>query len=241
MNLIIDVGNTLVKVAVFEGSEVILSIKIAHNDLEKELTSIVKKYHINKIIISSVGKLDDNYFKFLPQEHLIYLNHATKFPFKNKYKTPSTLGVDRLALISAAFNINQNQNTLVVDAGTCLTFDFIDVHNHYLGGAISPGLQMRFNALNHYTNALPLLTPNEVFDFVGDNTDTCIYSGVVNGMINEIDGIINQYKERYKDLTIILTGGDTNFLSKQLKSSIFANSNFLLEGLNYLLNFNLKE
>ena len=241
MNLIIDVGNTLVKVAVFEESEVILSIKIPHNDLEKELTSIVKKYHINKIIISSVGKLDDNYFKFLPQEHLIYLNQGTKFPFKNKYKTPSTLGVDRLALISAAFNLNQNKNTLVIDAGTCLTFDFIDVHNHYLGGAISPGLQMRFNALNHFTNALPLLTPNEVFDFVGDNTDSCIYSGVVNGMINEIDGVINQYTERYKDLTIILTGGDTNFLSKQLKSSIFANSNFLLEGLNYLLNFNLKE
>jgi type III pantothenate kinase len=131
-----------------------------------------------------------------------------------------------------------DNNVLIIDAGTCITYDFITNKNEYLGGAISPGIRMRYKGLNNLTANLPLLETKSPEDIIGSSTNSSIHSGVVNGVVNEIDGFINAYKEKYSYLTVILTGGDANFLSEQLKSSIFANSNFLLEGLNYILEFN---
>ncbi|NNK40613.1 MAG: type III pantothenate kinase, partial [Winogradskyella sp.] len=163
-----------------------------------------------------------------------------KLPFINKYETPKTLGVDRIALVSASVLHFPDQNVLIIDAGTCVTYDFITNDNNYIGGAISPGLSMRYRALNTFTAKLPLLNVQQPKSVVGKTTESSIHSGVVNGIVLEIDGVIDQYKEQFGDLTVILTGGDGKFLSNQLKNSIFANSNFLLQGLNYILQFNLK-
>ncbi|MCL4160212.1 UNVERIFIED_CONTAM: hypothetical protein GTU68_064981, partial [Idotea baltica] len=159
-------------------------------------------------------------------------------PFKNLYSTPKTLGIDRIALVCASVEQFPDKNVLIIDAGTCITFDFITNKNHYLGGAISPGIRMRYKSLHKFTANLPLLDTKKPKKSIGNSTANSMHSGVVQGVLFEIDGAIQKYKLKYPDLTVILTGGDTNFLSKQLKSSIFANSNFLLEGLNYLLQYN---
>ena len=164
--------------------------------------------------------------------------HSTKIPFKNSYATPKTLGMDRVALATAAFYQNSGANTLVIDAGTCITYDMMNDYGEYLGGAISPGLRMRYSALHEYTAKLTLLEPQDILDIIGNSTNASIHSGVLNGICREIDGVIGQYQSRFEDLTVILTGGDAQILSKRLKNTIFANSNFLLEGLNYLLEYN---
>lgn len=153
-------------------------------------------------------------------------------PFFNNYGSPRSLGVDRIALAAAAAVNYPKKNVLVIDAGTCITFEFKNANDEYLGGAIAPGIQMRFKALHDYTAKLPLVSLASVEDFIGNNTETSILSGVVNNVVQEIDGVINQYLARFEDLTVILTGGDTLFLAERVKNTIFANPNFLLEGLN---------
>ncbi|WP_034041488.1 type III pantothenate kinase [Wocania ichthyoenteri] len=240
MNLIIDVGNTYVKLAVFKGDEIKRKDVVKLDHLLKYFNSLKKEYKsINKAIISSVGKLNDKDISYIDKQvDLILLNFETKLPFKNLYSTPKTLGIDRIALVSASVNQFPKKNTLIIDAGTCITYDFVTDKNEYIGGAISPGIRMRYKSLNNLTANLPLLETEIPNSITGNSTNTSIHSGVVNGVLKEIEGVINQYEQKYSDLTVILTGGDANFLSKQLKSSIFANSNFLLEGLNYILQFN---
>tara|TARA_R110002049_G_scaffold95397_1_gene234258 strand:+ start:4928 stop:5659 length:732 start_codon:yes stop_codon:yes gene_type:complete len=240
MNLIIDVGNSFVKLAVFKSGKAIYKEVVEIELILQRIRVIREKYNaIESAIISSVGKLNEKDIKVIDDcFNLIILNTKTKLPFKNLYETPKTLGVDRIALVSASVNQFPESNVLIVDAGTCITYDFVTSKKEYLGGAISPGLRMRYRALNNLTANLPLLDTEIPDNITGKSTKSSIHSGVVNGVLKEIDGVIEAYKEKYSDLTVILTGGDTNFLSKQLKSSIFANSNFLLEGLNYILQFN---
>ncbi|MDT0558496.1 type III pantothenate kinase [Ichthyenterobacterium sp. W332] len=240
MNLIIDVGNTYVKFAVFSKGKQIKLYKTKTKKIISGLRELLKwKYVFNKAIISSVGKLNQTKINTLKKElDLIILDSELKLPFINKYKTPKTVGADRLALVSASVKHYNKSNVLIIDAGTCITYDFITSNNHYLGGAISPGIRLRYKALNNLTANLPLLETKHPNTIVGNSTAESIHSGVINGVVKEIDGVVKEYKTKYKDLTVILTGGDTEFLSKQLKSSIFANSNFLLEGLNFILEFN---
>jgi type III pantothenate kinase len=127
---------------------------------------------------------------------------------------------------------------LVIDSGTCITFDLVNAKSEYLGGAISPGIEMRFKAVNAYTANLPLLRPEEAIPEKADSTRNAIQRGILNGVICEIDGTIDQYTAEYSTLTVVLTGGDANFLANNLKSSIFAIPNFLLEGLNSILIYN---
>lgn len=129
---------------------------------------------------------------------------------------------------------------MVIDAGTCVTYDFIDEENNYLGGAIAPGLRLRYEVLHNFTAKLPLLSLESPKDFIGTSTSESIHSGVVNGFAYEIDGFIDEYKARYSNFIIILTGGDTDFLAKRLKNTIFANSNFLLESLNQTFQYKIK-
>ncbi|WP_435261927.1 type III pantothenate kinase [Tenacibaculum sp. nBUS_03] len=242
MFLIIDVGNTRVKVAVYENDVVVDSIVFLKTKIIEELEKIISKYRISKSIVSSVATFSKNEEeKIIEMINPIILNHETKVPFENKYDTPKTLGVDRIALAAAAVSKFPEKNTLVIDAGTCITFDFITKDKKYLGGAISPGIAMRYRALNAFTSKLPLLKKRHITDFIGRNTDTSMHSGVVNGVYNEIMGLINQYKAGYQDLTIVLTGGDTKFLAEQLKSVIFAHPNFVLEGLHTILIYNLED
>jgi type III pantothenate kinase len=240
MNLAIDVGNTRVKIAVFEKDKLVELFVFNKTKILSEIKDILKKHEISTGIMSNVASISDSKLKKiknLVQIHII--SSLTEVPFKNLYKTPETLGVDRIALVAGAVSQFSGHNVLVIDAGTCITFDFVNSEGEYIGGAISPGLKMRFNSLNHFTANLPLLEKDELTDFIGTNTKESMNSGVINGVIQEIDGVINQYKKKFLDLTVVLTGGDTNFLAKQLKSSIFANQNLLLHGLNKILIHNI--
>ncbi|WP_411893455.1 type III pantothenate kinase [Winogradskyella sp. A2] len=240
MNLIVDVGNSFVKFAVYKRNKLEYKISFELSEFKKQFKSVKKKYpKINRAIVSSVGRLSKKQVEIIDDDlKLIVLSHELKTPFKNLYETPETLGVDRIALVSASVDKFPDKNVLIIDAGTCITYDFVTDENVYLGGAISPGIRLRYKALNNLTANLPLLETNLPKSIIGDSTEESIHSGVVNGVIKEIDGLIEYYKENHQDLTVILTGGDANFLSNQLKNSIFANSNFLLEGLNFLLDYN---
>jgi type III pantothenate kinase len=243
MNLIIDVGNTKVKLAVFSEQKLVKKRSATHKNFLSKISILQQEFqNLTHTIISSVGKISDADLEYLKRNlNLLVLNHSIKIPFNNCYTTPTTLGVDRIALVSASVNKYPDKNVLIIDAGTCITYDFITNKNDYLGGAISPGLKMRYNALHNLTANLPLLETKPPKNLIGNSTSESIHSGVVNGILKEIDGIVQEYEKKYQDLTVILTGGDTKFLSKRLKSSIFANSNFLLEGLNFILEFNTIE
>ncbi len=239
MDLVIDVGNTRVKAAVFEKDEVVEVVVFYKSKIISEIKKIIKNKPIKRSIISAVATLSESKLKKLHGFlDLLELTHDTKVPFKNLYKTPKTLGVDRIALASIAATKYSRKNVLLIDAGTCVTFDVVTKDGEYLGGAISPGMKMRYQSLHNYTSKLPLLNAELPNSFIGDSTVSCIHSGIVNGISNEIDGVINQYKKKFKDLTVVLTGGDTIFLSKEIKNTIFANQNSLLEGLHKILIYN---
>jgi len=242
MNLIVDVGNTYVKFAIYNDANLIYKVSFKLIEFKKQYKILKKDFpKLKNAIIASVGHLSKVQVELINKDlNVIELSSKTKLPFKNLYKTPKTLGVDRIALVSASVQQFSNKNVLIIDAGTCITYDFITKDNHYLGGAISPGIRLRYKSLNDLTANLPLLDTEQPKSIIGDSTETSIHSGVVNGVVKEIDGIIDQYLVDYSDLTVILTGGDTKFLSNQLKNTIFANSNFLLEGLNFILEYNSK-
>ncbi len=240
MNLVIDVGNTYIKIGVFDQSKIIYKDIIKQADFKTSIANLKDGYpSITHAIVSSVSMLPDGYIDFVNNFfETLFLDHLVQMPFKNLYKTPKTLGIDRMVLIAAAVDQFPKKNVLVIDAGTCITFDFKNEKEEYLGGAISPGLRMRYESLHNFTAKLPLLELKDPENTIGNSTEEAIHSGVVNGILNEIDGLIQEYCNIYPDLTVILTGGDAHFLSKRLKNSIFATSNFLLEGLNYILAFN---
>lgn len=236
MQLIIDVGNTKIKLAIFQGDKLLEKRETYLETFVEVVIDLVKDHAVKRAIISSVGRLNEQQMRAVQNRFpTVVLNHNTALPFKNAYKSPETLGVDRLALVSAFAKAYPKQNGLIIDAGTCITYDFINAEGVYLGGAISPGLRLRYTSLHNLTANLPLLETKEVEQWIGDTTESAIHSGVYNGLIQEIDGVIAQYKDKYEPLVVILTGGDAHILSKRLKNSIFAHSNFLLEGLNYIL------
>jgi type III pantothenate kinase len=240
MNLVIDIGNTRIKIAVFQNSKLIHNEGITKENLVNNAMLLIKKFDCTNAIISSVGSLKKSQIDQLRTEiNLIELNFKTKVPFKNSYSTPKTLGVDRIALISSAISKFPNKNVLVIDTGTCITYDFLDSKGCYFGGAISPGINLRYKSLHTFTDKLPLLAPVDTNQVIGRTTEESIHLGVINGTINEIDSFINQYRKKNKDLTVVLTGGDANFLANKLKNGIFANPFFLLEGLNNILIYNL--
>lgn len=243
MNLIIDVGNTLAKVAVFQNDELVKKEVVEKELLEKKIKEIFEEFpEIYRVITSNVSKITFA----LPSElqkraKILDLDANTLLPFENLYGTLSTLGNDRKALAAAAAKKYPDRNVLVIDAGTCITYDFKNAENQYLGGGISPGMKMRFKALNSFTANLPLVEAEQELKLIGDSTLSSINSGVVFGFLKEIEGIIEEYASRYDEMLVIITGGDAQFLSINLKNSIFANSNFLLEGLNYILEFNISQ
>lgn len=240
MNLVVDIGNSSLKVAIFD-KKLMTSKFIYTNQSLNIFSDLFKNNVIDNCLISNVSTIDKNILDFLKiNSNLFSINESINLPFINLYKTKNTLGHDRIALVSAAAIDFPDQNTLIIDTGTCITYDFKNSENEYLGGGISPGIQMRFKSLNSQTSKLPLSTINLDYKLIGDDTNSSINSGVVHGVISEINGIINQYQERFKNIKIILTGGDSNFLLKKIKNTIFADQNFLLKGLNYLLENNIK-
>jgi type III pantothenate kinase len=240
MNLVVDVGNTLIKLAIFDKKRLVYRKTGMKSDFDKNIESILEEFPlVEQVILSVVGgfseksrlKLEKNYSVFNVTPHI-------NIPFVNDYATPKTLGVDRIALVSAAKDQYDGKDVLIIDVGTCITYDFMNAKGQYKGGAISPGINMRYKALHDYTEKLPLLDANIPQNILGNSTQTSIHSGVMYGVTLEIDGVISQYRQDFEDLTVILTGGNAHFLLDRLKNSIFANSNFLLEGLNFLLEHN---
>ncbi|WKK66194.1 type III pantothenate kinase [Lutimonas zeaxanthinifaciens] len=242
MNLVIDIGNTQIKVAVFEDTILLYKDQFPAEQIVSKIISLTEQYDIQRSIVSHVSSIAPMLWKEL--EGLLKplkLNHDTLVPFENKYLTPKTLGVDRIALMAGAVNQFPKTNVLVIDAGSCITFDFLNEYGSYFGGDISPGILMRYKAVNHFTANLPLLEKTEHIPDNGNSTENAIHRGVLNGVIQEIEGVISQYRTNYQKLTVVLTGGDTIFLAKNIKSSIFAIPNFLLEGLNSILIHNIDE
>ena len=240
MNLIIDIGNTATKLAVFQLDKIEAVQTIATKEMVFEVEKLLEKFsEIRQGLLSTVRTMDNSEVETLQKLLPIKILEASfKLPFKNRYDTPLTLGVDRLALMAAAVKQHPNSHVLVIDAGSCITYDFMDADQNYLGGAISTGIGMRYKSLEVFTSNLPLLQKTIPNQHIGSSTEASIHSGVINGVLQEIEGAIKVYQNKYPDLTVILTGGDAEFLCKQFKISIFANSNFLLEGLNFLLEFN---
>ncbi|MDO6737220.1 type III pantothenate kinase [Wenyingzhuangia sp. 2_MG-2023] len=242
MNLIIDEGNTRIKLAVFDKGQL---VDIEYTKIEsyrESVKRIITGYKIEAVILSSVTDEIISVFNEIEIKNKIILSYKTPLPFKISYETPNTLGVDRIALVAAAWKKNPNENSLIIDAGTCITYDFIDATGNYLGGAIAPGLGMRFKGMHCFTKKLPdLKVPEGTIGLIGKTTKQCMESGALNGMVFEIEGSIRAYQQKFKKVNIILTGGDANFLCKQLKNSIFVNSNFLLEGLNEVLTYQFKD
>ena len=239
MNLAVDIGNTRTKAAVFQEHTILETFVIQNVDFYEEVKNIISDFQIERIVMSSVADIETKYLKKIEKMVSVFVvSTEMKLPFNNRYGTPKTLGIDRIALAAAASKLYSNQNCLVIDAGTCITYDFLNSKNEYLGGAIAPGLEMRYKALNTFTAKLPKLSIHVPNNPIGKSTDESIHSGVVFGVIHEIEGVINRYQQNYPDLTVVLTGGDSNFLSKQLKSGIFANQNFLVVGLNEILILN---
>lgn len=237
--LTVDIGNTRIKWGVFEKNRLLQKIVSGFEDFEETAREINVKYpEIRLAMICVVGKFSQKSKQILQEYWKLFLvTPDFSFPFAISYETPQTLGADRLTLAAAAYQQFPQKNVLVIDAGTCITYDFIDAAGVYQGGAISPGLGLRYQSLNDYTQQLPLLQPAAPEHVIGKSTAGAIHSGVVYGVVHEIEGAIAHYQLFYKDLTVILTGGNADFLQDKLKNSIFANSNFLLEGLNFLSGF----
>lgn len=239
MLLAVDIGNSRVKTAVFENTSLIEYFVFEKADAEKYFQKIFQKHpKITDVIQSSVA---NELFFDLPNHVLQHkIDHHWDFPFQNEYETPATLGIDRMVLAAGAVLKYPSQNRLVIDAGTCITYDICNQNDVYLGGAISPGLKLRYDALHNFTAKLPLLTVSDPASAIGSSTAGSIHSGVVNGVVHEINGFIAQYAEKHSNFIIILTGGDTDFLADRVKYTIFANSNFLLESLNHIFQYKFK-
>jgi type III pantothenate kinase len=240
MLLAIDVGNTQIKLAVFEQNTLINKKTIPYSEWKKEVeNTLIFFSEIKNIAVASVGKLQKEDFLGIKKDVGVYFfSYQSKFPFLNQYATPDTLGIDRMVLAAGAVLQFPNQNRLVIDTGTCITYDFIDATDVYHGGAISPGIRLRYESLHNYTAKLPLLITEIPQKLIGNSTDQAIHSGIINGVSLEIDGFISSVLNKNDNFIIILTGGDSEFLAERLKNTIFANPNFLLESLNQTFQYN---
>mgnify|MGYP001339524727 FL=1 len=237
-NLVIDVGNTLTKVAVFCNDDLIF-IERYPKITSQLIAEVTKNFNIARAIVSSVGELPLGFESFFSNQiNILHFSPEVSIPLKNRYKTPATLGTDRLALAVAANSIYPNGNVLVIDSGSAITYDIVTEHGEYIGGAISPGIEMRFKALNAYTAKLPLLAIDNNFPLIGITTKESMLSGVLNGVLNEVDGYIQDISKAYSTLKVVFTGGNANFFDKKLKNTIFVHPNLLIFGLNRILNYN---
>ena len=239
MNLVIDIGNTVAKLAAFDG-DTLLEVAYDSNQTLAQLPAFCRKYSFERAIVVTVIDLTneaDAQLSRLPFT-LLWLNSTTPVPICNLYETPETLGYDRLAAVVAAQGQFPGRNLLVVDAGTCITYEFVDASGCYHGGNISPGMQMRFKALHHFTGKLPLVHPEGRMELMGKNTDTAMRAGVLKGIEYEIEGYIRMMRHKYPELLVFLTGGDDFSFDTNLKSIIFADRFLVLKGLNRILDYN---
>jgi len=229
--LCFDFGNTRLKCAVFQ-SEHLSEVITIENSNDETIEGLIKKYEPAKTILSSVIDHNPGVEKLLSKNSSFHkLNAASFLPFTTPIAKPETIGADRLALAAAAVYFYKEKNNLVIALGSCITYNFINKYNSFIGGSISPGMEMRFKALNSFTAKLPLIKPDWNFPLIGYDTNTNILSGVILGMAAEIDGIIDKYKEKFNNFNVLLTGGDAGYFARHLKNEIFADPNLIYKGL----------
>jgi type III pantothenate kinase len=237
MIIAIDSGNTSSKVGVFEHESLVeIHERTSYNDL----IGLVGELNPDRIIISSVKFPLSDFIRDLPAEKLFLYDHQTPFPIRILYRTPITLGLDRIALAVGAWREFPGMNILIIGAGTCITYDFVNERGEYLGGSISPGIHMRLRSLHQFTANLPLVEFSGDPPVIGDSSENSILSGVVHGTLAEISGFIQFYRNNFGDIRVILTGGDVKFFESKLKDSIFAIPNLVLKGLYSLYVYNEK-
>lgn len=242
MNLIIDIGTTYIKIAVFSNSKILFreSLPEISSDYIKTISGNFPG--LKNSILSSVRKRDSSLIGYLETNFnvTIELSEKTPVPVKNLYKSPETLGYDRLAAVVGAVTLYPKTNILVIDIGSAVTFDFINNINEYHGGNISPGMMMRFRALHEFTSNLPLQYPLDEQEYMGTDTPGAIISGVQNGLIHEVEGYIRKFTEAEKQAKIILSGGDSGFFAQKISFKVFTDPDLTLKGLNRILLYNLK-
>lgn len=242
MNLVIDIGNSVSKGAVFDRHSCIKMLTRDHIS-GKDIQALLTDYpEIGQSIISTVRQDEPSFAGLLRDAgiRILKLDHRTPLPIRNRYKTKETLGYDRIAAAVGASARFPGQDILIVDMGTAITIDFISSKNEFLGGNISPGLLMRFRSLHEFTGRLPRVEPAHQDALLGDDTSSAIRAGVQNGIIFELDGYINEQKKRYPHLKVLMTGGDAVFFDKKLKNSIFVDQNLNLFGLHRILEYNVE-
>jgi type III pantothenate kinase len=235
LKLIIDIGNSSIKLALFSEKKMLTSITVK-SILNNAINNFCHNHKITSSIFSTVRILSQVEKDIIDTLKCIELNYNTSLPIKSKYK--SNIGSDRIAAVVGAGFLYPNKDIWVLDSGTCLTMDFIDKNKTYHGGRITLGVNMRYQALNHYTSKLPLLSMQKTSFFKGDNTESSIISGVQRGILSEVRELISDYRKQNNDFIVVLTGGDYLFFEKELKSSIFAHPYLVLKGLNEILDFN---
>lgn len=237
MNLAIDYGNTRIKAAFFEGND--LKDKFSFTTT-RELRALLHDRSVVHCIVSSVSQSAEDILPLIAASgKKLTLSANLPLPVTIIYKTPHTLGVDRIAGVCGALEIFPDQNCLVVDAGTCINYEFLDAQKRYHGGSISPGVSMRFEAMHTFTARLPLVLPVGDAKLIGGSTEACMQSGVMNGVMAEMQGIVQRYKQQYPALGVILCGGDAHFFENKLKDSIFVAPDLVLRGLNRILLHNV--
>ena len=237
MELVIDVGNTRVKTAVFINNGI---HKVFRTESPfDELYELVRDFDIRSVIISSVRSNDDEVAEYWRKiAPTLVLDDDLPIPVKNAYKTPETLGNDRIAAVIGARFLHPEGHVLAIDAGTCITYDILTEDNVYLGGNIAPGATLRFRAMDEFTSALPLVDTYDFVEVYGQSTEESMASGVMSGFVAEIDGMIDRYEQAFPGVKTVVCGGEARYFVNHLKKKIFANQNLVLLGLHKILKFN---
>jgi type III pantothenate kinase len=231
VTLCLDFGNTRLKYAVFEG-DVLKAVEVLTSGNVEEVSQVLQKHVPDRSILASVIAHDPALEDLLKAKTSFHkLSHVSKLPFTVPVGKPETMGADRIALAAAVVQFHPGKNNLVIGLGTAITYNFINKYNEFLGGGISPGMEMRFRSLKDYTALLPLVKKDWNFPLIGYDTRTNILSGVILGMAKEIDGTIDAYKEKYGNFNVVITGGDSSYFALHLKNPIFADPDFLYKGL----------
>ncbi len=242
MKLCIDAGNSFVKMMAYHQQTEHDVLHAAYDEVEKMKHYLTTYGPVEAAIVSRVRELPESFEKMIRSIPVVhFLSHTTKIPFVNQYLTPETLGRDRIAGLAAAAARFPGKNVLVIDMGTCITYDLLRSDAVYEGGMISPGLQMRFKAMHAFTERLPLVVLQPDAALVGGTTHQSMQSGVWNGLLGEIEQIVQRFKSNYEDLTVMTGGGDNIYFDNKFSFSIFAAPNLVLEGLKVILDFNERQ
>ncbi len=238
MNLVLDIGNTNVKAAIFQNGNLTEKKSVSLGDLGNVIDKLIFEFSVSKIIVSSVSATKEELEVLIDNRvPWLWLDNTIQLPISVEYQSLETLGVDRLAGLMGVFEEYPKKNVLVIDCGTCITYDLLTYDNRYFGGAISPGVGIRYKSLNKFTKNLPFLTPKFEPSLIGQTTEDSMHSGVIKGVTYEMNGAINAYNERFGNLVVVITGGDSVNFANEVKNTTFADLNLILVGLNKILEY----